>query len=282
MPSPERPPSPLPAFLAYLILIFLAAALLSPAVHGLLSPVYPAPRGRYFRRVLEASALLLLFLFRRKLGIRSWSDVGVRRPVLRPFLLGCLLGLASGLICLLPSILPLLSGHRAGLRWELSSFAGWLGRGMLIGLAEELLFRGIFFTVLVRGLGPFPGVLASSFLFCLAHYLRSTSAATEGPPGLFSGWRLLHAHLAPILSLSWVAPQGLLLFSVGAALAAAYRATGSLWMPVGIHALWVALLYGLAEKPEASSSALWSVFVIAALGVLLWTGFGERRLGRAA
>lgn len=282
MPSTERSSSPLPAFLTYLVTIFLAAALLSPPIHALLSPVYPASPGRYFRRVLELSALLLFFVFRKRMGIRSWGDVGVSRPVLRPFLWGCLLGLASGIICLLPLFLASPSGPRAGIRWDLSSFATWMGRGLLIALTEELLFRGIFFTILLRGLRRFPGILASSLLFCLAHYLRAPSAAAEASPSFFSGWELLYAHLTPILSLSWFDVQGLLLFVVGAALATAYLATGTIWMPIGIHALWVALLHGLAAKSDSSPSGFWSPFVIALFGVFLWIGFGRQRLGRGA
>ncbi|MDD4932326.1 MAG: CPBP family intramembrane metalloprotease [Methylacidiphilaceae bacterium] len=282
MPSPERSPSPLPAFLVYLLTIFLAATLLSPAIHALLHRLYPAPPGRTFRRVLEMSALLLLLPFRKHLGIRSWRDIGFSRPVLRPFLWGCLLGFASGLVCLLPLALHSLAGHQAGIHLDPASLAVWMGRGMLVALSEELLFRGIFFSILLRGLGPFPGLLASALLFCLAHYLRADPAASEGPLTLFSGWDLLSAHLAPILSFAWFDLQGLLLFSVGTALAAAYLVTGSLWLPIGIHALWVALLYGLAAKSDGALLGFWSPLVIAIFGVSLWIGFGWHRRGRVA
>lgn len=282
MPLSKRSSSPLPAFLAYLVSIFLAAALLSPAVHALLSPHYPAAPGRYFRRVLEISALLLFFLFRKPMGIHTWNDVGFSRPVLRPFLWGCLLGLASGLLCLSPLLLPAFSGHRTGIRWDPASFTVWMGRGVLIGLTEELLFRGIFFATLLRGMGRFPAILASALLFCLAHYLRSAPAASESSHTFLSGWELLRAHWAPILSFSWVDAHGLLLFAVGSALATAYLVTGALWMPVGIHALWVALLYGLAASPDGSPSGLWSPGIISVFGVLLWIGFGQHRPGRAA
>ncbi|VVM08337.1 CPBP family intramembrane glutamic endopeptidase [Methylacidimicrobium tartarophylax] len=282
MPSPERSSSPLPAFLAYLLAIFLAATLLSPAVHALLNPMYPAPAGRYFRRVLELSALLLFLPFRKKMGICSWSDVGFSRPVLRPFLWGCLLGFSSGLVCLLPLLLSALGGHPAGIHSDPASFAAWLGRGLLVALSEELLFRGIFFTILLRSLGPLPGLLASALLFCLAHYLHAAPDETGGPLTLFSGWKLLSAHLAPILSFSWFDLQGLLLFSAGATLATAYLVSGALWLPIGIHALWVTLLYGLAARPAGSPLGWWSPLVIALLGVLLWIAFGRHRHGRIA
>ncbi|VVM06746.1 hypothetical protein MAMC_01222 [Methylacidimicrobium cyclopophantes] len=283
MSSSERDASSLPAFLAYLAAIFLAAALLSPAVHALLSPLYPASPERYFRRVLELSALLLFFFFRKKMGIRSWRDVGFSRPVLAPFLRGCLLGLVSGLTCLLPLLVSALLDHDVGLEWNPVSFLAWTGRGLLVAVSEEILFRGIFFTALLRAIGPFPGLLASALLFCLAHFLRTSSSVPESPLAFLSGWKLLSAHLAPILSFSWFDLHGLLLFSVGAALAAAYLATGTLWLPIGIHALWVALLYGLAAKANGSPPFfLWSSSVIALFGVLLWIGFGQHRPGRTA
>ncbi|CAB4242866.1 putative CAAX amino terminal protease family [Methylacidimicrobium sp. AP8] len=282
MPPRERSVSALPAFLAYLVTIFLAAALLTPAAYALLSPVYPAHPGRYFRRLLEFSALLLLFPFRKPMGIRSWSDIGFARPVLGPFLRGWLLGLASGLACLLPLLLPALSGHPPTLHWSPDAFGIWTGRGLLIGLTEEILFRGIFFSVLLRGLGRLPAILASSLLFCLAHYLRSSPPAPESPPTLLSGWELLRAHLAPILSLSWADAHGLLLFSVGAALATAYLVTGTLWMPAGIHAAWVALLYGLAARSEGPPGGWWAPSILATFGLLLWIGYGQRQPGRAA
>ena len=81
-----------------------------------------------------------------------------------------------------------------------------LGLAMFIApVAEEILFRGILVPLLMKRLGAGPAVILSSVLFALVH---------------------LHA------------PSFFPLFVLATGLALAYIYTGSLWVPIMMHALF--------------------------------------------
>ncbi|MGO9831841.1 MAG: lysostaphin resistance A-like protein [Myxococcaceae bacterium] len=81
----------------------------------------------------------------------------------------------------------------------------------LVGIFEEVLARGILFRLLEQGLGTVVALLASAFLFGFGH-----------------------SHNPGATTLSSVA----IALEAGVLLAAAYVATRSLWLPIGLHAAW--------------------------------------------
>ncbi len=81
----------------------------------------------------------------------------------------------------------------------------------LVGVAEEVLTRGILFRLLEQGLGTWAALGLSAVLFGLGH---------RGNPGATTQSSLALALEAGVL------------------LAAAYVATRSLWLPIGLHAAW--------------------------------------------
>lgn len=88
-----------------------------------------------------------------------------------------------------------------------------LGLGLFIApAAEEILFRGILLPLLMKRLGAGPAVILSSALFALVH---------------------LHV------------PSFFPLFVLAAGLALAYIYTGSLWVPIMMHALFNGMNLGL-------------------------------------
>jgi len=82
---------------------------------------------------------------------------------------------------------------------------------LLVGITEEVLTRGILFRLLEQGLGSWAALVLSAVLFGLGH---------RGNPGA-----TLQSSLAIALE-------------AGVLLAAAYVATRSLWLPIGLHAAW--------------------------------------------
>jgi membrane protease YdiL (CAAX protease family) len=88
---------------------------------------------------------------------------------------------------------------------------------MLAGLGEEALFRGLLQNWLTALLGPWPGLVAASVAFGMAHYLTRSYAVMASLFGLYLG--------------------GL------------YALTGNLLVPVVVHALYdfIALSYLLRE-----------------------------------
>jgi len=82
---------------------------------------------------------------------------------------------------------------------------------LLVGVSEEMLFRGILFRILEEGLGTWVALVLASLLFGLAH--------------------LANANASLSASLSITLEAGILL-------AAAYILTRNLWLAIGIHWGW--------------------------------------------
>ncbi|MFF4378292.1 CPBP family intramembrane glutamic endopeptidase [Kitasatospora sp. NPDC001547] len=85
--------------------------------------------------------------------------------------------------------------------------------GFMAGAAvtEELMFRGLLFRLVERGLGTYPALALSSVIFGAAHLLNKD------------------ATLLGAVAIS---------LEAGGMLAAAYAATRSLWLPIGLHFGW--------------------------------------------
>lgn len=81
---------------------------------------------------------------------------------------------------------------------------------LLVGLVEELLFRGYIFQTLLRGIGPLLTLFLTSILFAIFHLANP----------------------------NWT-PLGLTnIFLFGMFFGLLYLRSGSLWLPVGLHAGW--------------------------------------------
>lgn len=85
-----------------------------------------------------------------------------------------------------------------------------LAEMILVGLAEEMVFRGIIFGVTARSLGSKAGIAVSALVFAVAHL--------------------------PNEGVSLLAVGALLAF--GVLQAALYMITGRLWVCIGVHVAW--------------------------------------------
>lgn len=104
--------------------------------------------------------------------------------------------------------------------------AGWAVAFLLIGLFEEIAFRGYLFQMLFRGFGFAVAAGISSVLFGAVH-LSNTTESLLG---------VLHAGL------------------LGAVLCYSIARTGSLWWAIGLHTSWnwtLAFLYGATDSGVA-------------------------------
>lgn len=105
--------------------------------------------------------------------------------------------------------------------WELVVVAWW----------EELVFRGIIFQNMIKGMGLIWAVIISSILFGLVH---------AGNPD---------ATLISTLMIAIITPQ----------LIYAYLKTGQLWLPIGLHLGWnffQASVFGFASSGQTSPSMI--------------------------
>lgn len=259
---------PLRGLTCYLLVVFLGAALLAPAlyhvVQGLSSHaewiqrLSQQPFHRYVSRCLIVLALAGLWPLLGLLGARSWKSVGLVSPRGRSSELwfGFLLGLGS-----LAAIaaFALLSGTRSispnlTLQWVIrvviqSSFSA-LG----VAIVEELLFRGTLYGRLRADLGHSFSLILSSALYALVHFFERPPAPTsvEWSTGfttlghMFQGFTQWRSALPAFLTLNLA----------GSILAQLYHRSGGLYASIALHAGWIFWLkfyagVTVAHRPES-------------------------------
>lgn len=110
---------------------------------------------------------------------------------------------------------------------------------------EELIFRGALQAFLARRLSTFQAVLCSSLIFAMAHGVLNPAAPTIGLLG--------------------VAVAGILL-------GYAYDRTGSLWLPLGLHAGWNLAIGFVAGMPVSGLTLRTTLLHTEAVGDPLLTG----------
>lgn len=174
--------------------------------------------GVILQGVSAVSIVLVTYLFRRWLDRRPFASLGFERPPgwLREGFIGFMLGVL--LMALVLAVELALGAYRfRGFAWE-ERPVETIALGLLVMFAvfsvvsfeEELVSRGYLLQNLAAAWGWPAGVFLSSALFALAHFWN---------PG---------ANLISTLGI----------FVAGVQLAAAYLATGRLWMPMGLHLSW--------------------------------------------
>jgi membrane protease YdiL (CAAX protease family) len=241
-----------------LVLAVLAAtAVASPWVAAALAHAgWSFSFGRVYDRVFEVLLVVGLVLAWRSLRLGGANEIGFRRPDWRRRLgqglvVGAV-GLGVGLACCAAwgALVP-------GLRYPVPKTLRKAGFGALgavaIGVGEEALFRGVLLRRLARDAGVAVGVAVTTLIYAAVHAIRT--GRTAGPITAFSGVERTLALFAPLADPAAL-PTLVGLAGLGLVLALARLRTGSLWMSIGIHAIWVAvfrigrLLFVIRPKPE--------------------------------
>jgi membrane protease YdiL (CAAX protease family) len=190
--------------------------------------------------------MLLLGMFPlRKILQLSWQDLGFVAPgvFFRQMGQGVLLGVAT----LLPVLLTLywLDVHiwDQGHAWTLGKLMRKAGLALflalLIALGEEIVFRGLLFSVLRRKLPGVAAIAISSVYYAALHFLKTKTNIPADQQTLGSGFKLMLEAFA-----NWFNPNIIsalvALFVVGVFLALLRsRVPQSLGLCIGCHAGWV-------------------------------------------
>jgi len=112
------------------------------------------------------------------------------------------------------------------------------GAAAVVGVGEEALFRGVVLRRLSLDLGRAAGLAVTTGVYAAVHAIgKSEKIARPTPTAGFDRLRTLGAPLARPSAL----PMLLGLAAFGLLLAWARLRSGSLWLPIGIHAGWVAI-----------------------------------------
>ncbi len=166
---------------------------------------------------------------------RSFLSAGLLGPRSGRSLAG---GLLAGIAALSLLMALLLAGGLAQSSWRglpplalATNLLAWLGACLLIGLTEELAFRGYLQQALSRGLGFWPAALVTSLIFGLLHVTNQ------------------HESVIGIVNVC----------GAGLILCLGLRRTGSLWWPIGFHAGWdfsENFLFGTHDSGQACAGAM--------------------------
>jgi membrane protease YdiL (CAAX protease family) len=248
---------------------------------------------RVYDRVLEVLAILGFITCRRWLGITSLGALGLGVPERRRDLwLG--MALALGGMLVLVGVMYGCGALRFFWRYAFDkgvqkAVAGTVG-AVLIGTAEEVLFRGILLGGLMRQMARVPAIAWTTGVYAVVHFLRG--GRQIGEVTVMSGFERVATAFAPLADPGIV--PGLIGFVVlGLVLAHARLRSGALYLPIGLHIGWVlvvrtgrvvmdlprrrrqGLLWGWARPPIVSGVAGW--VALAATGVVVHLLLRDRR-----
>lgn len=253
------------------------------------------PLAKTISKLTLILLLLSIFPLRNYLSL-SWQTLGFAKPKFFFRQLG--MGLLLGLLSLLPVLISLvwLDVHvwDQGRVWTIAKVFEKTGLALffalLIGLGEEILFRGLLLSSLRLRLSVLNSIVISSAYFAALHFLKSKSQIPYAQQTWTTGFKLMSEAFT-----NWLNPEILsafiALFIVGAFLAVMRsRVPQSLGLCIGCHAGWVWMIKCSKDffnfNPEADFSYLVSgydgvvgplVSVWLGLGIMVWSYFGSRK-----
>lgn len=159
--------------------------------------------------VASAAVLGAYTLWRRIDGYRKAPDLPMRKG--KPDLWKGF-GIGAVFFALVTGSIALMGGYRVGsFQWDTVSVVKSLFQFLVVGVGEEVLFRGIVFRMLDERWGTLLALIVSSLLFGFLHITNDNATV----------WS----------SIAITMEAGLLL-------GAAYKWSGTLWLPIGIHWAW--------------------------------------------
>lgn len=201
------------------------------------------PFSRIFNRAFMFSGIILFFLFRRFLRVGKSSDLGL--PKMRAAPTDVIVGwtLAVGSMVAL-GITMSLAGvftpyFRLSFSESLSRCAEALFGGLLIGLLEEVFFRGILFKGLLEVGKPVRAFIVANLFYSAIHFVKPGDRYFLDSFEPLAGFRHLLSTFAPFLDPASLLPGVFGLFLIGIILSYTYTRTGALYLAIGLHAGWI-------------------------------------------
>ena len=186
------------SFSFFVVLTFIIGALLAYPLKLVLDPVFDLAFRRYLNYATLISGLITCFIYLRVSNLLSLNAFGLGGKF-NKFFANLLNGFIYGIIIMLiiEVILFLLRIH------ELDPYRGiWLFSNVslllkallaatLIALAEELIFRGAFFSGLYKKTGAFIAVTFTSLVYAAVHFVRYPDLITDSSIGWLTGIQMM-------------------------------------------------------------------------------------------
>jgi membrane protease YdiL (CAAX protease family) len=250
--------------LCYLILCGFVAALMA-------YPLYWASGGEIELRALMSRGSLILLA----LGLIPISkylhlnriELGIERfgPVLRR---QALIGFAAGVFMLALHSLLLIALEIRVIDWNalhnpsrlLTSFFKALGIGVVVAIIEEILFRGVLWSILQRIAGWRAAILLSSFYYSALHFYRSDLKLNPESIHWSSGFEIMGNAASHLLAME---PDSFLALFLAGAFLACCRLLFPLGLGycVGLHAGWVFVIKYSKTLTNGTPHGSWSFLV---------------------
>lgn len=229
--------------------------------------------SRVYNRVFEVLLLVAIVLGWRRLDLGNATQIGLRHPswgpdLLRGLLIGVIgVGLGVAACWLGGAMVP-------ELRYEPAKTLGkaivGLAGAVIVGIGEEALFRGVLLRRFGADMGATRGVLLTTTIYAVVHALRPGGSKLAYP---MAGIDRTVGLFAPLVD-PVVVPSIAGLFALGLVLAWARLRTGSVWIPIGIHAAYVAvfrvgrLVFDILKTPAWLIGPGWPPLIGGAAGWL--------------
>jgi len=238
--------NPLAKIFVYVCAVVLIAALLAPPVYWIAQAlgerdVLPAlaafPFFRFFSRIAQITALVLLWPLIRSLRIGGMRELGIERnPNFRRDLLA---GLGLALLPLVALAIGYFAFeiYKPRDEWKVFGFLRVIGTAAVVGTVEEFLFRGVLLGLAIRYIGRLPGLLVISFVFSIVHFIKPRGMIED--VHWWSGFELLGTAFASPDGPGVLLAGATALFVIGWILGAVTMRTRSLALAIGLHAGWV-------------------------------------------
>ncbi|WP_067136295.1 CPBP family intramembrane glutamic endopeptidase [Microtetraspora malaysiensis] len=192
-----------------------------------------------------ATAVLTVLVYAR---VVRWSE---RRAPVEVAAQGAATSIARGAligVALFAAVIvniALVGGYRIDGLGSLTSAVGLLGFMAAAAVTEELLFRGILFRIVEERLGTWLALALTGLVFGLMHLTNQ------------------HANLWGAVAIA---------IEAGGMLAAAYAATRTLWVPIGVHFGWNFAAAGIFSTEVSGNGATQGLLHGVTSGPALLTG----------
>ncbi|CAM3358757.1 CPBP family intramembrane glutamic endopeptidase [Kibdelosporangium persicum] len=208
-----------------LAIAFFAVMLANAGVNQLVSPValLALPVGIGVAVAMVTGYRRLSQVVEQRSAVPEVDTRGMWSGLLRGAAVG------AGLFVTLMLLIAMFGGWQDMSWGSVWGFIATAGTTASVAVVEEVLFRGILFRIMQEHLGTVITLVTSSVLFGLTHLLNENATV----------WGAISIAL-----------------SGGALTGAAYVATGSLWLPIGVHFAWNlthAGIFGVAISGSAEA-----------------------------
>lgn len=226
----------------FLVAVLFSAALLAWPTFNLMAQWSDYPFHKLLGHLTLLCGLIgsLVYIRINKLSIRKGCGFeSNNESVIRQLLIGLFFGnliLFSIVVVLMLLGLHAFESNLSELLSELVKIIILAGiTGLVVGLIEELIFRGAIQTVLMKHLPVIAAVLISSVTYAALHFLKFPELSADTSPGLINGFTVMLAGFNQSYFLANL-DKFVTLFLLGLLLGALRVLKGNIILCIGLHA----------------------------------------------